>query len=62
MLWYYLVTDFTYVLVYFYIVPGIFLLLALIFFVKDTPIGLVTKASPEKAHRSLAFIAKVNQK
>ena len=62
MLWYYLITDFTYVLVYCYIVPGVILMGAFVFFVKDTPIGLVTKVSAERAYASLAFIAKVNKK
>jgi len=54
--------NFTFVLIYFYLIPGLLLMMALIFFVKDTPIGLVSKATAERAYISLAFIAKINQK
>jgi hypothetical protein len=59
-LWFYLLRDFQLVLLYCYLVPAVLATAALIFFVKDTPICMVTKGSPEKALKGLRFIAEVN--
>lgn len=61
-LWFYLLRDFKLVILYCYLLPAVLVTGALIFFVKDTPICMITKSSPEKAHEGLYFIAKTNGK
>lgn len=61
-LWFYLLRDFRLVILFFNLIPGVLVMLALIFFIKDTPMCLVTKNSPENALKKLEFIAKVNKK
>ena len=46
-LWYYVIADFQNVLIYCYGLPSIFVAIILIFFVKDTPICLISKHSPQ---------------
>lgn len=61
-LWFYLLRNFEDVIIYCYGVPSILLTLAIIFFIQDAPICMITKSSPEKALQGLKHIAKVNQK
>ena len=49
-------------LVFGYVIPSLIVGVAIVFFIKDTPIGLVTKCSAKDAYNSLCFIAKINKK
>lgn len=61
-LWFYLLRDYKQVILFCYLIPAVLATAALVFFVKDTPICMITKASAAKAHQDLHFIAKVNGK
>lgn len=61
-LWFYLFRDFRSVLLFCDLVPGLFVIAALIFFIKDLPMCMITKSTPEKTLRTLEFIAKMNSK
>lgn len=62
MLWYYTVGDWQLILILFYLIPLALVIGASIFFLKDTPMCLVTRYSPEDALNDLTFIAKLNKK
>lgn len=59
-LWFYVIPDFKIVLLCFYGIPAVIAIVLLIIMVRDVPIDLITKRSPEKAFKALQFIAKVN--
>lgn len=60
--WFYIFRDYSPVLIYFYGIPAVFSTLSLIFFIKDSPICMITKSSPERALRGLKHVAKINNK
>jgi MFS transporter, OCT family, solute carrier family 22 (organic cation transporter), member 4/5 len=61
-LWYYTIGDYKIVLICCYALPSLFALTAVIFFVKDTPISLISNHTAEEAFKSLQFMARVNKK
>ena len=61
-LWFYLLRRYDLVLIYFYLVPTLLVILALIYLVRDTPICMVSKSSPGRAFEGLRYIAKLNGK
>ena len=61
-LWYYLLSNFEHVLFFFYSIPCFILLITAGFFLKDTPVSLVTKYSAKNAQKSLEYMAKMNKK
>ena len=61
-LWFYMLEDFELVLIFFYVIPSLVVLVGLVFFVKDTPISLLTKYSAKDAFDALSMIARVNKK
>ena len=61
-LWYYAVGDWQIIFIAFYFVPLILVIAGFIFFVRDTPICLVTRYPEEDALKDFTFIAKMNKK
>lgn len=61
-LWYYAIGDWQIILIAFYLVPLVFVIIGSIFFIKDTPMCLVTRYKSERALKAFAFIAKINKK
>ena len=59
--WYYLVGDWQLILVIFYFLPALATTLAIIVFVRDTPICLVLRNSTEKAYNDLLYTARMNR-
>ena len=52
-LWYYLFSSSEIILISFYAVPALLTTIAIVFFVEDTPIAMLTKFTPEKAYKDL---------
>jgi len=59
-LWFYAIPNFRTVSLIFFGIPVIILTALFIIFFKDTPISLITKNPPEKAHKNLLYIANFN--
>ena len=59
--WYYWVGDWQLIMTIFYFLPTLATTLAIIIFVRDTPICLVLRNSSEKAYNDLMYTAKVNK-
>jgi len=59
--WYYIVGDWQLIMAIFYLIPSLAVLLGIIMFVRDTPICLVLRNSPEKAYKDMKYIAKINK-
>ena len=54
--------DWQMVFVYFYVVPGVLVFIALSIFVIDTPMCLINFLTPNKVRKSLFWVAKINGK
>jgi MFS family permease len=59
--WYYFVGDWQLIMALFYFAPSVIVTAAVVFFVRDTPICLVTRNSPTKALLAFKHIAKFNK-
>lgn len=60
-LWYYAVRDWQIIMGVFYLGPSLFVLIAVITFVKDTPICLITRWSATEALKAFSFISRINR-
>ena len=60
-LWFYAIGNWYLILTLFYFLPAIACMIAVVYIVKDTPICLVLRKSPEKAFSDFKFIAKMNK-
>jgi MFS family permease len=61
-LWFYAVGNWQIILAVFYLVPLVMVIIGVYFFVRDTPICLVTRYTPSVAVKEFNFIAKMNKK
>ena len=52
--------DWFTIFLYCYIIPSIFILIAIFLFLVDTPMSLILRNPPEKARKRLLFIARIN--
>ena len=59
---FYIIPDYKVVLMYFFGIPILGLIVVFGLFLKDTPISLITKQTPEEAYKSFMYIAKINKK
>lgn len=57
---FYAIGNWLYILIFFYLVPVLIVILGIIFLAVDTPICLITKNTPEVAHRAFMHIARIN--
>lgn len=59
--WFYLVGDWRLILIFFYLVPSLLVTLSVLIFIRDTPICLVLRNSPERAYSAFKAIATINK-